>query len=69
MKKITVEIKFQDSNSSLGPQWLNPFNLKLALEAYCENTKFEIKDLKTRLTAKFDDFDDNQKKAELMPWL
>jgi len=37
--KIVVSIEYD----GIEPYWLNPDNVKLCLEAYCKNTKFEVK--------------------------
>lgn len=37
--KIKVEIEWDKPTT---PGWLNPYNIKLALESYCKNTKFKV---------------------------
>ena len=40
----TFEITFNEPNKN----WLCSDNLKIALESYCVNTKFTVKELKSR---------------------
>ncbi len=40
-----VKIKWDKPNEQ---QWLNPDNIKLALEAYCKNTQFEVAKVKQK---------------------
>ena len=39
MPRIAVTIDYDEPTD---PYWLNPDNVKLCLEAYCLNTKFEV---------------------------
>jgi len=40
MTTIKVEIEYDEPKD---PYWMNPDNVKLCLEAYCPNTKFDVR--------------------------
>lgn len=39
MNKVIVVIEYDKPDD---PYWMNPDNVKLCLEAYCKNTKFNV---------------------------
>jgi hypothetical protein len=43
MPKIFVVIEWDEPEDQ---EWLNPFNIELALSAHCENTVFEVREVK-----------------------
>jgi len=42
MPKTKVEIEWDEPKMK---EWLNPFNIEIALSAYCKNTKFKVKEI------------------------
>lgn len=43
MPKTRVEIEWDKPKEK---EWLNRFNIEIALSAYCKNTKFKVRELK-----------------------
>ncbi len=46
VNKEIVEISYDKPNDK---NWLCPDNIKMALEAYCKNTRFQVKRLDVQL--------------------
>lgn len=51
MPKIIVQIEWDEPDD---PHWLNADNVKLALQAYCRNTRFVVEEVTDDLAARLE---------------